>query len=88
MNRASDQIGVEEIRRRVAAAISTVDKLALPADGKQPTVRELAMLVRERLDDDTLDAIQREGLVRIVRRVRRLKRNQPTRIKRSQKPRG
>ena len=79
MNR-SDQIGVEEIRRRGAAAIIDVETLPLlaeepPADGKPPGVRDLARLVRPRLDADVLEAIQREGLIRFVRRVVRLNRN-------------
>jgi len=78
----SDQIGVEEIRRRVAAAIIDVETLPLlqtepPADGKRPSVRDLARLVRPRLDADVLKAIEREGLIRFVRRVQRLNRNRP-----------
>jgi len=81
----SDQIGVEEIRRRVDAAIIDIETLPLlsdpPADGKRPGIRDLARLVRPRLDADCLEAIGREGLVRFVRRVQRLKRNRPNKIK-------
>jgi len=85
----SDQIGVEEIRRRVDAAIIEVETLPIqtgpPADGKRPGVRDLARLVKPRLDADCLEAIQREGLVRFVRRVQRLKRNRPNKIKQARK---
>jgi len=86
---SSDQIGVEEIRRRVDAAIIDIETLPLlsdpPADGKRPGIRDLARLVRLRLNKDVLEAIEYEWLIRYVRRVQRLKRNRIRYVRRVQR---
>jgi hypothetical protein len=66
----SDQIGIDEIKRRVDAAIGDIF-IQRPADAEWPSVREVARLIAEQFDEDVVGAIYREGLIRIVRRVMR-----------------
>jgi len=74
----SDQIGIEEIKRRVEAAVDA----ALESYGSGPcgqkrtwTMRELAAILANtgKIDQELAGAVQREGLVRIVRRIMRAK---------------
>ena len=80
----SDQIGLEEIKRRVDAAVGETLAAGDPAAG-WPSVRDMARLVQPQLDADVLLAVQREGLVRFVRRVMRMKNAQRNKAKQAKK---
>jgi hypothetical protein len=63
MANASDQIGLEEIKRRVDAAIDRMDLEQVSLlEGQRPSVRRVAGILKSLLDPDVREAIEREGL--------------------------
>jgi hypothetical protein len=75
MNRASDQIGVEEIRRRVQIAINAelLEAASETEDpAKLPKPREMARRIHGKLDAELLAALAREELIRLSRKILRL----------------
>ena len=73
----SDQIGLNELKRRVGEALEKImaEIEALPESERPTTTRQIAEYVGRELDEETVAAVFREGLLRIVRRLNR-KRNQ------------
>jgi len=71
----SDQIGIDEIKRRVDESLDKVlaEIEALPELQRPTTVRQIAKYVGRDIDENVAAAVFREGLVRIVRRLMRVR---------------
>jgi hypothetical protein len=80
----SDQLGLDEIKRRVGAAIEKV--IATCGEGpcsssRTWTMRELTVMVAREMDKSLADAIFRQGLVRLVRRMMRMRNRRRNKVK-------
>jgi hypothetical protein len=81
---SSEEMGLEEIKRRVDSAIETVLSKR-PTDAGWPKVRETARAVAIeiylRKDGDVVEAVYFQGLLGIVRRMLRLRNRANNRAK-------